>query len=218
MLLPMKSKRASEVASCLGIFIGLFGPPEILQIDNGKEFKGACLILFKRFGIRVIYGRPRRPQTQGGVEQANGTVKTKISSYLAENGTTAWASCLASVMLSLNLQPHESLPKRVTPYVIMFSRQIKPSNRPPQKQRTELIAALSDERVDELCTEGTTEIDPLVEQFITGMPREKGPEDEVADEFDEVNEVKKLANNDEELSQRVSDLELQNSAGGVSNH
>ena len=198
-------------------------------MDNGKEFKGACLILFKRFGIRVIYGRPRRPQTQGGVEQANGTVKTKISSYLAENGTTAWASCLASIMLSMNLQPHESLPKRVTPYVMMFSRQIKPSNRPPQKQRTELIAALSDDRVDQLCTAGATEIDPLIEQFIAEMPKEEGVEGDVINEFDESDgfdeadrfgendKVEKIVNNDEELSQRTSNLELRNSADGVSN-
>ena len=63
------------------------GKPEITQADNGKEFKGACLILLKRFGIRIINGQPCRPQTQGLIEQANSVVKTKLSAYLWELGT-----------------------------------------------------------------------------------------------------------------------------------
>ena len=69
-----------------------------------------------------------------------------------------------------------------------------------------------------MCKEGTTEIDPLIKHFIAKMPREEGAEDEVTDEFDEVNEVEKLVNNDEGLSQRVSDLEFHSSAEGVLNN
>ena len=50
-LYALKSKRVSEVANCLSNFLMCFRPPKILQMDNGKEFKGACLILLKRFGI-----------------------------------------------------------------------------------------------------------------------------------------------------------------------
>ena len=56
-------------------------------MDNGKEFKGAALLLLKRFGIRIINGRPRRPQTQGMVEQGNYTAKTKLATYLRRMGT-----------------------------------------------------------------------------------------------------------------------------------
>ena len=45
-----------------------YGEPEIFQMDNGKEFQGAILILLKRFGIHTIDGGPRRPQTQVLVE------------------------------------------------------------------------------------------------------------------------------------------------------
>jgi len=34
----------------------MFGPLEILQCDNGKEFKGAVLMLFKLHDINLING------------------------------------------------------------------------------------------------------------------------------------------------------------------
>ncbi|RFU29648.1 hypothetical protein B7463_g6705, partial [Scytalidium lignicola] len=43
-----------------------------VQYNNGKEFKGAFLIILCKYGIRIINGKPRTPQTQGLVEQANG--------------------------------------------------------------------------------------------------------------------------------------------------
>ncbi len=52
---------------------------DILQSDNGSEFKRVCLEFVKSFGLRVINGRPRTLRTQGLVEQANGTVKTRIN-------------------------------------------------------------------------------------------------------------------------------------------
>ena len=55
-LFPLRSKTASEVTTTLAIFLMCFRPPEIVQIDNGKEFKGLALILLKRFGIRIING------------------------------------------------------------------------------------------------------------------------------------------------------------------
>ena len=86
-LYATKSKQASDVADCLANFLMFCGEPEITQADNGKEFKGACLILLKRFSIRIINGQPRRPQTQGLIEQANSVAKTKLSAYLWELGT-----------------------------------------------------------------------------------------------------------------------------------
>ena len=78
----LKSKQASEVADCVANFLMFYGPPEIAHMDNGKEFKGACLMLLKRFGIRIINGRPRRSQTQGSVEQGNYVAKTKLGTHL----------------------------------------------------------------------------------------------------------------------------------------
>jgi hypothetical protein len=122
MLYAMKSKRASEVADNLELYIRHIGVPEILQFDNGREFKGACLILAKRSFIQVINGRPRTPRTQGLVEQANKVVKEKITKWLAENGTSAWTKSLTAVCNAINYQTHESLPQGVTPARLRYMR------------------------------------------------------------------------------------------------
>jgi hypothetical protein len=46
-LFAVKSKQAVEVADAIAQWIGQFEPPAILQCDNGKEFKGVLLVLFK---------------------------------------------------------------------------------------------------------------------------------------------------------------------------
>ena len=55
-LFPLKSKRAAEVAGQMAIWIGCYGVPEILQYDNGCEFKGILLILLQKHGIKVQNG------------------------------------------------------------------------------------------------------------------------------------------------------------------
>lgn len=77
-LFPLKSKIAAKVAGQMAIWIGCYGVPEIQQCDNGRECKGILLILLQKRGIKVRNGRPRTPQIQGLVEQANGTMKTKL--------------------------------------------------------------------------------------------------------------------------------------------
>lgn len=45
-LYALKSKEAKPIAKCLSQFIMAFYPPEILQCDNGKEFKGKLITNF----------------------------------------------------------------------------------------------------------------------------------------------------------------------------
>lgn len=74
----LSDKISAGVAKCVGQWIGMFGVPKIIQCDNGSELKGVLLILLKKDGIKIINGRPRHPQTQGLVEQANGIMKAKL--------------------------------------------------------------------------------------------------------------------------------------------
>ena len=57
--------------------MGIFGAPQIIQSDNGKEFRDQVVNSLKIIwpGIEVIHGRPRRPQSQGSVERCNGDVQ-----------------------------------------------------------------------------------------------------------------------------------------------
>ena len=125
-LFPLKSKSAEEVAGLIATWIGCYGVPEILQCDNGREFKGVLLVLLKRHGIKVKNGRPKTPQTKGLVEQANGTIKTKLRAWKVD--TTAaggdshcWTQALPEISLAMNHQGHSSLDGR-SPYEVMFNR------------------------------------------------------------------------------------------------
>ena len=61
-LYPLTSKNADEIAQLVRIWLKHFGSPEIIQSDNGREFKGAVEVLLKRWGIIIKHGRPRTPQ------------------------------------------------------------------------------------------------------------------------------------------------------------
>jgi hypothetical protein len=108
-LYPLKSKHAKPIAEAFALFIAAFLPPKIMQADNGKEFKGALLILLRKYGIRVINGAPRSPQTQGLVEQANGVVEAKLRAWKMDNGSTEWADGLLEVTLAMNTQKHSTI-------------------------------------------------------------------------------------------------------------
>ena len=51
---------------------------DIVQCDNGKEFKKASLMLLKNNDIKVINERLRTPRTQRLMKQANEVMKNKI--------------------------------------------------------------------------------------------------------------------------------------------
>jgi len=112
-LFQLKSKSAEEVVALIATWIECYGVPEILQCDNGREFKGILLFLLKRHGIKVQNGRPRTPQTQGLGEQANGTMKTKLRAWkvdtIAPGGNSPyWTEALPEISLAMNRQGHSS--------------------------------------------------------------------------------------------------------------
>ncbi len=54
--------------------------------------------------VTHIFGRPRHPQSNGLVEQANGTVQRMLNSMMAQFATTNWVKLLPKVMFNLNTQ------------------------------------------------------------------------------------------------------------------
>lgn len=105
------SQKPSEITFYINLVVRHLGVPDILQCDNGREFKGALLPFLKKHNIKLINGRPRTPRTQGLVEQANAVVKDKIAKWQAVNGTGDWADSLTEICDAINNnQTHESLP------------------------------------------------------------------------------------------------------------
>ena len=117
---PMPSKTSEEVVKVVLTWIMHLGPPKILQSDNGTEFKGALTILLRQHGIQVINGRPRHPQSQGMVENANHILKDKISAWRSDHQSSSWVSSLPEVIAGMNSQ-RSSVTGR-TPYEIAFGQ------------------------------------------------------------------------------------------------
>ena len=44
-----------------------YGPPGIIQADQGTEFKGIVANLCNQLNVRIVYGRAHHPQSQGKV-------------------------------------------------------------------------------------------------------------------------------------------------------
>lgn len=108
-MFPLKSKHVETIAAAFAQFIGAFLPPKIMQCDNGKEFKGALLILLRKYGIQIVNGAPRSPQTQGLVDQANGVVEVKVRAWKMDNESTEWVDGLLEVTLAINTQKHSTI-------------------------------------------------------------------------------------------------------------
>ena len=108
-LYPLKSKHAKPIADAFALFIAVFLPPKIMQADNRKEFKGALLILLQKYGIQVINGALRLPQTQGLIEQANGVIENKITVWKMDHGSIEWVDGLLEITLAMNTQKHSTI-------------------------------------------------------------------------------------------------------------
>lgn len=52
----------------------------------------------------MIHGRPRHPQSQGLVEQANGTLEKMIRAMCEQFRTNNWVSLLPRIQFNLNTQ------------------------------------------------------------------------------------------------------------------
>lgn len=90
-----------------------------------------------------MHGRPRHPQSQGLVEQANGTLERMLAAMIAEKKSNHWISYLPKIMYNLNTQKSSST--NFMPFKIVFA--IQPNT--GMEKTVEVI----DERA---CTSGST--------------------------------------------------------------
>jgi transposase InsO family protein len=139
----LSSKEASEVAAFLFSVFTVFGPPLILQSDNGREF--TAQVIYELIGlwkeIHIINGRPRHPQSQGSVENSNKTLKQSISKWMEDHSRSDWSIGLPTItckryakcfcLFSLHnavffldaMNIRRSEPTGHTPYALVFGQQ-----------------------------------------------------------------------------------------------
>lgn len=172
------------------------GIMQILQSDNGREFKGALLLLMKQHNVRIKNGRPRTPQTQGLVKQANSTVKHQICTYQIENGTRQWAKALSGITYSMNTTWCEALPYGVTPYEVLYGR--KPYRNPDPEEVKEMLGGIGEKEIIQgpgQDSEGNSHsVDEEIEELLGLVPEEEDqqelgdaqePEDEQSSEVEQ---------------------------------
>ena len=84
-LYALHNKTAEEVLEKLEALYWVFGFPQTLHTDNGKEFKNKLMQEFcQKHGIKQVHGAPRTPQTQGLIERNNRTAKENLTNILKE--------------------------------------------------------------------------------------------------------------------------------------
>ncbi|GFN93908.1 Pol polyprotein [Plakobranchus ocellatus] len=118
---PIKEKRAKEIADATLHFIHLYGPPRILQTDNGIEFNNDDLAqVVADFKVRKMYGRPYHPQSQGRVESFNQTVVNFLKKTI--DNEKGWAEQLQHFYYCYNNRVNKAT-RPSTPYEKFFGRQ-----------------------------------------------------------------------------------------------
>ena len=105
-LRPLQTKETSVVAEhLLDIYIE-HGPPEILQSDQGPEFKGVVKTVCETLNVRIIKSSACSPQTQGKDERSHRTWKEKIKFDLNNNNimaiSTGWSICNSTSNSTMN--------------------------------------------------------------------------------------------------------------------
>ena len=121
----MRNKSAVEVTDNLLDIFCLFGPQNILQSDNGREFKNvnlATMIREKWPECKIIHGKARHPQSQGSVERVNREIKRVLGSLMRKTNDPCWVKYVNLAKYTINTSPHSTLQNN-TPYRILFGRE-----------------------------------------------------------------------------------------------
>lgn len=81
------------------------------MVDLIKKWDGDC---------KLVYGRPRHPQSQGLVEQSNGTIERMIASAMEQEKTKEWSKLLPRIQFNLNSQKTSGV--KNSPFEIFFNK------------------------------------------------------------------------------------------------
>ncbi|XP_071750248.1 KRAB-A domain-containing protein 2-like [Lepeophtheirus salmonis] len=119
-LCALKSIEVTEVASSLlDIFLN-FGPPHILESENGREFAGKVIIELKTMwpDVVIVHGGSCNPQGESSAEDVNDDVKEILMAWLLDNKTSKWSEGLKFIQFNKNRSYHCGINQ--SPYSAMF--------------------------------------------------------------------------------------------------
>jgi hypothetical protein len=121
-LRALKDKSMDSIYNELHDIFMNFGPPDILQSDNGAEFVNSRVKdLCAKYNVKFIQGRAYHPQTNGLVEKANQFAKKKLSAWIAgRHKDIDWLPGLKEVQFAINTQVRKTI--KSSPYKLLFNR------------------------------------------------------------------------------------------------
>ena len=92
-VVPLRRHDGASVAAALVDVCSKWGAPEVVRCDNGSELVNhMTTALYEAFGVRVLRGAVRHPQSQGAAERFNRTLLTLIRKTVAESDD--WVVCV----------------------------------------------------------------------------------------------------------------------------
>ena len=98
----------------------MFGPPVVLNSDNGLEFcNGAVLALANLHGISRRLTSAYKPQSNGAVERLNRSV-IAVLRKLTSNSPQKWYEWVDFVLMCIRTAVHRS--SGFSPFQLMFGR------------------------------------------------------------------------------------------------
>lgn len=150
-LRPLKTKKANEVAIELMKIFTIFGAPNILQSDNGREFTAKVIEELTAMwpGCKIVHGSPRRPQTQGSVERSNQDVENMLRSWMSDNKSTNWSLGCYHVQYQKNISFHRIIGR--SPYKALFGKDPKAGLSSSAIPPSILLNIKSEEQLKNLC-------------------------------------------------------------------
>lgn len=109
---PLKTKSDKETSQAFNsILREMENKPSLVRSDNGLEFKGLFSALLERRGIKQVFSQSYKPQSNGGVEKINHTMKQMIVKRLYDNDKYNWVEDLDNLVYSYNKSYHTVIKK-----------------------------------------------------------------------------------------------------------
>ena len=107
-LKPLKSKSGKTIRNVLEDICCTFGIPEIIQSDNGREFKNKEVQeLCENYLIDQRFSLPYSPETNGKVERMNRCIGAALKKLVGGNDMKGWVAEIPHIQMALNCLPRE---------------------------------------------------------------------------------------------------------------
>ncbi len=105
-VVPLTSKHSRKIAAALKQIFKEVGKPQIVQSDNGTEFKDEVDALLQELNIQHIMSSAYSPQSNAQIERFNGTIKRAIHAHMNKTQMRIYVPALPNLVKAYNRVPH----------------------------------------------------------------------------------------------------------------